>query len=235
MIKTYKIADLKFNIDSASITTHNAKEYEIPFDASAPELKYSPEAIKKYMSAYSTVEIDDWDYFLQGVKFSSLLLENDGFVLHASAIALDGQAFLFSANSGIGKSTHTRLWKQVFDNVVYINDDKPALRLKNGFFYVYGTPWSGKSTLQNNICVPIKAICFIERGDKNSIRRLSAIEALPRLLEQTMRKAGKDKTGRLLELLDILLTTTPIYLLSCLPNEEAAILAHDTMINKTEG
>lgn len=234
MIKTYKIADLKLNIDSASVTAHNAHKYEVDFDASAPELKYSPDAIQKYKAAYATVEIEDWDYFLQSVKFSSLLLENDGFVFHASAIALDGQAYLFSANSGVGKSTHTRLWKKVFPRVTYINDDKPAIRLKNGLFYVYGTPWSGKSILNENVCVPLKAICFIERAEKNSIRKLSPIEALPRLLEQTMRKAGKEKTSRLLDLLDVLLTTTPIYLLSCLPNEEAAQLAYDT-INKTEG
>lgn len=230
MIKTYKIADLKLNIDASSITARNGKKYEVEFDPSAIELKFSPEAAKRFIDAHPTAEIEDWDYFLHGAKFSSLMLENDGFVFHSSAIALDGQAFLFSANSGVGKSTHTKLWKKIFDNVIYINDDKPAIRLKNGLFYVYGTPWSGKSTLNSNVCVPLKAICFIERAKINSIRKLTPFEALPRLLEQTMRKAGETKTARLLELLDVLLTTTPIYLLSCLPNEDAAKLAHDTMI-----
>ena len=158
MIKTYKIADLKLNIDTDSLTARQGKKYEVEFDKNAPLLKLSPDAAKRFIAAHPTAEPDDWDYFLEGAKFSSLLLENDGFVLHASALALNENAFLFSANSGIGKSTHTRLWKKVFDGVTIINDDKPALRLKSGLFYVYGTPWSGKSSLNENICVPLKSI-----------------------------------------------------------------------------
>ena len=85
--------------------------------------------------------------------------------------AMDGQAYLFSADSGVGKSTHSRLWQQVFGDqrVTIINDDKPALRLRDGVWYVYGTPWSGKYGLNHNLCYPLAGICFLERSKTNKI------------------------------------------------------------------
>ena len=76
--------------------------------------------------------------------FYRALLENDGFYLHASAVCVDGRAYLFSGPSGMGKTTHTRLWQQIFgEKAQVINDDKPALRCLEGIWYAYGTPWCG--------------------------------------------------------------------------------------------
>ena len=57
-------------------------------------------------------------------KLCEKMLDYDCFLFHCSAIALDGKAYLFAAPSGTGKSTHTRLWREVFGNrAVMINDD----------------------------------------------------------------------------------------------------------------
>ena len=62
-----------------------------------------------------------------------VLSEKQGLVFHCSALAVDGKAYLFTAPSGTGKSTHARLWREVYkDKVVMVNDDKPICHLVRG-------------------------------------------------------------------------------------------------------
>lgn len=173
----------------------------------------------------------DWEYMFFGASFYKALLNYDGMLLHASAVVVDGQAYCFSANSGTGKSTHTSLWLEIFKdkNAFLINDDKPALRLENGKFMVYGTPFSGKHDLSVNTSVPLKAICFIERSETNSIEKLKPIQVFSLLLNQTVRPSEEDKLDKLCELIDKLLTFIPVYKLKCNISHEAALLAYNEM------
>jgi serine kinase of HPr protein (carbohydrate metabolism regulator) len=166
-----------------------------------------------------------------GTQFYRALLDFDGMMLHASAVALDGKAYLFSGQSGIGKSTHTGLWQKTFgDGVKLFNDDKPALRRIDGKWYAYGTPWSGKHGININMKVPIAGICFLKRGDKNEIRRLSPVEALPQVLAQTLRKfKDAERLSLMLGHVDKLVKEVPIYELRNLPEPEAARLSYETM------
>ena len=96
----------------------------------------------------------------------------NGLMLHASAAALGGRAYLFSGPCGRGKSTHTRLWQQTFGEAVQVfNDDKPALRRLDGRWYAYGTPWCGKDGINLNQKWPLGGICFLEKSQENRIRR----------------------------------------------------------------
>ncbi len=84
----------------------------------------------------------------------------DTVLFHGSALAIDGDGYLFTAKSGTGKSTHTRLWRERFgDRVVMINDDKPLLHIDAGSVIAYGTPWNGKHRLGTNASVPLRADC----------------------------------------------------------------------------
>lgn len=150
-------------------------------------------------------------------------------------MALDNKAVLFSAPCGTGKSTHTGLWRKYFgeDKAIIINDDKPAIRLMGDTFYVYGTPWSGKSDLNTNVKVPLQAIVFLEQASENCIERLSNKDAVRWLYYQSLRPTGprsEEKTSNLLNLLDKIVCQIPIYKMGCTISEEAVELSYNTTI-----
>ena len=175
-------------------------------------------------------------YLESGRLFSYFLLQHDGLFLHASAVEVDGKAYLFSANSGVGKSTHTRLWQQLHGSKAQIlNDDKPALRCLDGVWYAYGLPWCGKDGINQNRRVPLAGICFLKRGQQNAIRPLTPPEVIPRLLPQTIYKFFiREDVNTLFSHVDKLLTRIPVFELECLPDEDAARLSYETMRRKAE-
>lgn len=168
-------------------------------------------------------------YMGSGMIFAHHLLNFSGTYLHASAIILDGKAYLFSANSGTGKSTHTEKWCRLF-GATYLNDDKPALRLKDGVWTAYGTPWSGKHDLSTPLGVPLGGIAFLKRGEKNAIRPMLPAEAVPHVMNQSLwRLHEHEQMEKQLALVDQLVRQIPIWELTCRNDDEAANLSHSVM------
>ena len=228
---TYSIAGLTVNMDALGRTVTQAEKYRIN-DLTDTDITigYNAEMCKRAMEKHPELDEDLYVYMATGKRFASEILKYDGIVLHSSAIAYDNNAYLFSADSGTGKSTHTNLWKKCFDGAEIINDDKPALRLIDGVFYVYGTPWSGSTPINKNVCIPLKAICFIERSEKNSIERITNNAEIIRLfLPQTLRQVGEERTQLFFDIMEKLINTVPFYRLKCLPDEDAAKLAYNVM------
>jgi hypothetical protein len=162
-------------------------------------------------------------------KIAEKMPEYDTFLFHGSAIAVDGSAYIFTARSGTGKSTHARLWREMLgDRAVMVNDDKPLIRVHpDGSATVYGTPWDGKHHLSSNIAVPVWAICILERAQENHIREISRAEALPVLLQQTYRPADPATLAKTLTLLGRL--NVKLYRLGCNMDTGAARLSYNTM------
>ncbi len=170
------------------------------------------------------------EYIYTGDMFYRALISRDGLMLHASAVALDGEAYLFSAPSGTGKSTHTHLWLEVFgERALIINDDKPALRFIDGQYYAYGTPWSGKTDENENMRVPLKGVAYIVRSPDNHIEKLPSVKALKLILDQTIRPSDRQRMEQLLSNLDKLLTTISVYELRCNISHEAVMTAYEAM------
>ena len=164
-------------------------------------------------------------------KIAERMPEYDTFLFHGSAISVDGAGYLFTAKSGVGKSTHARLWRERFGAcVVMVNDDKPLLRRKDGEFFVCGTPWCGKHRLGANISVPLKAVCLLERAVENQIAPISCREAYPLLLQQSYRPADGTMLLKTLALADRLGRDTALYRLQCNMNPEAAEVARSGML-----
>jgi hypothetical protein len=175
--------------------------------------------------------LDEYEYVVLGCQFYQQLIAHQGFVLHASAVAFEQRAYLFAADCGVGKSTHAALWSQTFgpDKIQIINDDKPAVCWQDGRYWVYGTPFSGKTDLNLNIHIPLQGICLLEQSASNWIRRLTPAEALAPILQQTIRPRSAARMTQLLDLLDRLFAAIPVYRLGCQMNQEAVQLAYQTM------
>ena len=168
-------------------------------------------------------------------KISEIMVEHDTFLFHCSAVALDGQAYLFTAPSGTGKSTHTRLWREVFgERAVMVNDDKPLIQVREDAIYVCGTPWNGKHNLDSNQKVPVKGICLLERGEKNHIEMISPADAFPYLFRQVYRPADQTKLIRTITLLKQTAERVPLYRMQCNISHEAAKMAWKMMSDKKE-
>ena len=166
-------------------------------------------------------------------KIAQKLVEYDTVLFHGSVIAVDGVAYLFTAKSGTGKSTHTRLWREMFgQRAVMVNDDKPFLRVSDQGILACGSPWNGKHHLGNNMQVPLKGICLLERGAENQIAPMDAQKALAVLLQQSNRPAGAKMLAKYLELMDQIVASVPIYRLRCNMEPEAAAVAYQGMANK---
>ncbi|MBR1455887.1 MAG: hypothetical protein IJ594_01845 [Oscillospiraceae bacterium] len=154
----------------------------------------------------------------------------DTLLVHGSALAVDGEGYLFTAPSGTGKSTHARLWRELLgERAVTLNDDKPLLRVGAEGVTVYGTPYDGKHRLSRNAAAPLKALCLLERGAENRIEQVTPGEIYTLLLQQVYRPADPAALAAALRLLDGLLSSVRLYRLRCTPEPAAAQLAYAVM------
>ncbi len=170
-------------------------------------------------------------------RIAEQMLSYDTILFHGSVIAVDGEGYLFTAKSGTGKSTHTRLWRENFgDRAVMVNDDKPLLRITKDGVIAYGTPWDGKHRLSSNISVPLKGICILERAAENHIIKIDTKEQLrsayPMIVQQIHRAGNPASVGKTMELIDRLMDAVPIYRLSCNMERSAAKVAYEGMQNE---
>ena len=147
-------------------------------------------------------------------------------LMHGSALCMDGRAYIFSAPSGTGKSTHARLWREVFgDRVWMINDDKPLLRFSEQGVDVWGSPWDGKHRLSRNASASLQAVIFLRRGMENRIRPMTAVDAFPFLLSQTYSSDDMQTMEKIAGMQQILLRQIRFYRLECNMEPEAAMTA----------
>lgn len=229
----YKIADLIVEFNAKyEMTRKRAEKYacnqELEKDIT---IEISDKRIENLEKKNKQNTKETSEYMIIGTEFYKALLSYNGCLLHSSGVVIDDEAYLFSADPGTGKSTHTSLWlKYLKDKNPYIiNDDKPAIRIFEDGIYCYGTPFSGKHDISENKKVKVKAICFIEQAKENSIRKIEIKESINLFFAQTTIRLNKEKMEKLLDIMEIVLKELPIYKLSCNISEEAVMLSYNTM------
>lgn len=231
----YNIADLNISINpSSEEIKKRISPYIVNSDSFDFEVKVSQNDIADYIAnskQYCNSFMAESTLIL--TQICNRILENyDGFFFHSSSLMLDDEAYVFTAVSGTGKSTHTALWRKLFkEKVVMINDDKPIIRKKDGIFYVYGTPWMGKSDIGNNVKAPVKAVYILQRGEKNSAVRVKPGAVFKNILEATVVPTDRRNMEKLLELLDEFFCSVPLFLLTCNMDIEAAQVAYNASKN----
>lgn len=158
-------------------------------------------------------------------------LSTHGIVLiHGSAVAVDGEGYVFVAPSGTGKSTHVRLWRKMFGSrAMMINDDKPLLKCDEGSILVCGSPWDGKHHLSTNISVPLKAICFLERGKVNHIEPIAATEGFMPMLKAVYHSKEAEREACILRSLQLIRQKISFYHLWCNMEPDAAAISYAGM------
>lgn len=163
-------------------------------------------------------------------RVADYLVSNDTLMLHGSTVAVDGKAYLFTAPCGTGKSTHTRLWRELFgERAIMVNDDKPFLRITSTGVLAYGSPWSGKHGLASNVCVPLKGICSLHRGSENLINRVEMKDLIGILRRQVHTPADISLLQKTYSLVDTLVEMVPLWDMYCNKELDAASVAYCAM------
>ncbi len=206
-----------------------SQPYKAVFDDSETQIRLNvkEDFISKKKADIPHLTIDEHEYMWTGEAFYNELLRHNGLMLHSSCVEKDGFAYLFSARSGTGKSTHTHLWLKNFEGTRIINDDKPALICEDGKWYACGTPFSGKTDENINVKIPVRAIIFLHRSETNSVKKIPPFQAVSLLMEQTINPTNRDLAESMLDKVDKLLREVPVFLLGCNMNDDAAITAYN--------
>lgn len=225
----YKICDIRFDIQARYDYTHKlcaayAADGPADFTIRIPEekLREAVAAAPQYPPGYH----EGLEVYRE---ISSLVPFRDAFLMHSSVVALHGEAYVFTAKSGTGKSTHSRLWLAHFPEAEIVNGDKPLFKKTDGAFYAYGTPWCGKENWGKNDRARIKAVCFLSQAKENSIAPMTKKEVISRIFEQVYLPASPEGAERVMTLLDEFVSTVNFYHLHCNISDEAVGIAYEAM------
>jgi len=210
------LADLKINIEHKyDYISYLCKDYISQSDTPDIIAKADNAAILKEKELVPSAPIESCESLCIYRAIGEQLPHFDRFVFHGAAIEYGGNAYLFTAPSGTGKTTHINLWKQYLgDKVDIINGDKPIIKAGN-VSTVYGTPWAGKEGYQRNTSAPLKAICILKQGKENKITKLELAEAVNHLMRQVYLPSDPSALSKTLELLGTVIENTPVYILEC--------------------
>lgn len=194
--------------------TVSASDFEIESERVAPE---NPVGYLETLAIYR--------------KIADKIIEYDGFLLHAAVLDFCGEGVAFLAKSGVGKSTHIKLWKSLYgDKALIVNGDKPIVRKIDEAFYAYGTPWAGKEGWQTNTKTKLKKICFLKRATENQTKKTEKEMSLNLLLGQIYIKKGKSSyLSELLDLVGEFINFAEFYHVDCNTDISAAKIAYEGM------
>ncbi len=198
--------------------TVEATEEDIALEESLAEEPTKPEHLE-YVAVYR--------------KIAGILTDYEGVVFHGAAIELDGKAYIITARSGVGKTTHIRLWKEAFgESISILNGDKPVLRVINGKIYACGTPYNGKEGYGKPGTLLLSGIAFLERGEENSYKKVTASEGLVRFMGQIyMNTENPTALTKTLRFANKALSEIPLYEFKCNMDISAAKMAKDAFLD----
>ena len=203
----------------------------VPFDGDALKLWKEDGSNQVYFCGALTPRLVR---FALWIGYGLVTLPHQTIAIHTSVIQYKGRTVLFLGESGTGKSTHTRLWRENIEEAVLLNDDSPIIRIVDGEVRAYGSPWSGKTPCYKQENYPLAACVRLSQAPYNKIQRLSIPQAYAALhpscppdfaYDQTLYDYVGGTIGKIL-------SQVPIYHLACLPNAEAAQLSCRTVFGE---
>ncbi len=168
------------------------------------------------------------------IMFGMVVAPLGAIAIHSSVVVKDGGALLCLGESGTGKSTHTRLWRENIEGARLLNDDSPVIRMVDGKSMVYGSPWSGKTHCYINRCFPIRGLMRLSQAPHNRIYRLPALSAIGAILPSCPPAFAYDNALQdcICDTVSDIISCTPVFHLECLPDAAAAQLSYSTIFGK---
>ena len=172
--------------------------------------------------------------FALWIAYGLATLPQQTIAIHTSVIQYKGRTVLFLGESGTGKSTHTRLWRENIEGAVLLNDDSPILRIVDGKVWMFGSPWSGKTPCYKTESYPLAACVRLSQAPHNKIRRLSIAQGYAAIHPSCPPDFAYDDTlyDYISETLSEVLGQVPMYHLECLPDADAARLSCKTVFGE---
>ena len=163
-------------------------------------------------------------------KTQSALLE----AMEERHVTVDGKAYAFTAKSGVGKSTHTRLWREHIDGAVLLNDDSPMLRVEDGKVWAYGSAWSGKTPCYKQEKYPLAACVRLSQAPYNKMHKLHLLKGYAALHPSCPPEFAYDERiySHISTTLGALLKIVPCWHLECLPDADAALMSYNTIFDR---
>ena len=223
----YEIAGLK--VEMQPQFDRLKRQSETYISSGEPVITLNPDLYGKINSTLVNRTDEDIEYIYSSAEFCREIIRHGRFFLHASAVVYKDEAYLFSAPSGVGKSTHTSLWLKEFNGSYILNDDKPVILPKKDGVSVFGTPFSGKTDLQVNREVRLRAICFLKRGEENSVSRVVDDRAIALILNNTYRPKSGESMKLLFDMIDRVVENADIFEMSCRNEPAAAQMSYKAM------
>lgn len=194
-------------IKNLSVTQYNIGKSELPFRA----------------AFYETLVVQQ--------KIANTLLAYDTILMHGAVVAKDGYAYMFTASSGVGKTTRAKLMLNEYPGTIVVNGDKPFIKITDSKILACGSPWCGKEGWNTNIEVPLCAIFLLERADnenKTTIEEVSLGEAYSTLLQQMYNPDTTASMQKSLRLLKDIEGKVRIFKYRSIPTRESIQLAYET-------
>ena len=228
---TVKIADLAIGIDNRYSYVLNISRDYLTQDEPLFSLSANESDIENERSlAESNFPVAILESTAIHRKLAEKLSEYDAFIFHGAVIEYEGRAYLFTAKSGVGKTTHIRLWRECFgDSVSVLNGDKPVIRIINGVAYVSGTPWRGKEGYGKPGFMPLSGIAFLERGMENEAFPVKADDVIMKFATQAY-IPRTESAAKTLSLFNKVLSSVPLIALKCNMNPDAAKTAYSAFL-----
>ena len=201
------------------------------------ECRYHPEIINPDVVVNDNKVAVTYDYgclepFVAIKKLADAVISLDTFLFHGAVVEKDGYAYMFTAPSGVGKTTRLSLWLESYPDSTIVNGDKPFIRVMNNEIYACGSPWAGKEGWNSNIMVPLRAVFFVERANdnkENSVTEISIGKAFPILLQQAHYPKDPTALRKTIQLIQSMTGKVSFYRFHSAPTKEAVQLAYDTV------
>ncbi len=162
-------------------------------------------------------------------KIAECAAEYGILVFHGVALKEKEKGYLFTARSGVGKSTHAALWTAAFSGVEYINGDKPFLKVNDEGIFLCGSPWQGKENYGANTSAPLSAIAFIRRASENKTYKIDKDKALIELISQIYLPKDSRARAAVMLMASKIISSIPLYVIECNTDISAARVSHSVI------